>query len=92
MDLFALMMIRTNSYSPFAERRNIDTFFSKFYGRDSGLTIRASFDMLVNKNIRPHKVLNIIYAQMFTEERNTSEKEEETLDFCALSACLLAKN
>jgi len=47
--------------------------------------------MLANKNILPHKVLNIVYAQMFTEERNTSA-EEEDLDFCALSACLLAKS
>ncbi len=77
MDLFALMLIRTNSCSTFAERSNFDTIFSKFYGRDSGLGIRASFDMLANKNILPHKVLNIVYAQMFTEERNTSEEEED---------------
>jgi hypothetical protein len=77
MDLFALMIIRTNSCGTFAERSNFDTIFCKFYGRDSGLAIRASFDMLANKNILPHKVLNIVYAQMFTEERNTSEEEED---------------
>ncbi len=91
MDLFLLMIIRTNSCNTIAERSNFDQIFSRFYGRDSGLKKRTSFDILGSKNILPHKVLNIVYAQMFTEEKDAAEDEDD-LDFCALSACLLAKN
>jgi hypothetical protein len=91
MDLFSLMIIRTNSCNTIAEKSNFDQIFSRFYGRDSGLKIRTSFDILASKNILPQKVLDIVYAQMFTEDRNASEDNDD-LDFCALSACLLAKN
>jgi hypothetical protein len=85
------MIIRTNSCNIIAERSIFDQIFSKFYGRDSGLKIRTSFDILGSKSILPHKVLNIVNAQMFAEERDAAEDEDD-LDFCALSACLLAKN
>ena len=91
MDLFLLMIIRTNSCNTIAEKSNFDQIFSSFYGRDSGLKIRTSFDILASKNILPHKVLDIVYAQMFTVDRNASEDKDD-LDFCALSACLLAKD
>jgi hypothetical protein len=91
MDLFSLMIIRTNSCNTIAERSNLDQIFSRCYGRDSGLKIRTSFDILGSKNILPQNVLNIVYAQMFMEERDAAEDKDD-LDFCALSACLLAKN
>jgi hypothetical protein len=81
MDLFSLMIIRKNSCNTNAERSNFDHIFSIFYGRDSGLKIRTSYDILASKNILPHKVLNIVYAQMFTEERSASEDKDD-LDFC----------
>jgi hypothetical protein len=48
-------------------------------------------DILANKKVLTNKTINIIYAHVFRRERDAS-KEKDNLDFCALSACLLAKN
>jgi hypothetical protein len=65
-----------------------------YYGADSTLEIRATFDFLGNKNILPHTVLNILYAQMFGTELNEEEldDDDELYDLLSVAACVLAKN
>lgn len=80
------MIIRINSCSTFAHRINFGGFFRNYYGRESGLEMRPSFD--IKKHVPYY--LQGCFAQMCTEESNPSEVEDG-LDFCALSVYLQAK-
>ena len=82
MDLYALMVVRTNSCKTRLERFKFDDIFRNFYGKDSSLEIRITFDILGDKEILPISVLNILYAQMFTPQISEAEAEEEDTRFC----------
>ncbi len=53
------------------------------------MEIRATFDFLGDKNILPHTVLNILYAQMFESELNEDEldDDDELYDLLSVAAC-----
>lgn len=92
MDLYALMVVRTNSCKTRLERFKFDDIFRNFYGKDSSLEIRITFDILGDKEILPISVLNILYAQMFTPQISEAEAEEEDIyELCSVAACILAK-
>ena len=92
MDLYALMVVRTNSCKTRLERFKFDDIFRNFYGKDSSLEIRITFDILGDKEILPISVLNILYAQMFTPQISEAEAEEEDVsELCSVAACILAK-
>ena len=93
MDLYSLMVVRTNSCTTPVERYKFDNIFRKFYGKDSSLEIRITFDILGDKSILPISVLNILYAQMFTPQISEAEADEEDIyELCSVAACILAKN
>ncbi len=47
MDLYSLMVVRTNSCTTPVERYKFDNIFRKFYGKDSSLEIRITFDIVL---------------------------------------------
>jgi len=51
MDLYALMVVRANSCKTTVDRAKFDDVFRKFYGQDSSLEVRITFDILGNKSI-----------------------------------------
>ncbi len=53
----------------------------------------CNIDFLGNKNILPHTVLNILYAQMFETELNEKELDDydELYGLWSVVACVLAK-
>ncbi len=93
MDLHALMIVRSNTCISPTDRYKFDDIFRKYYGTDSTLEIRATFDFLGDKNILPHTVLNILYAQMFESELNEDklDDDDELYDLLSVAACVLAK-
>ncbi len=92
MDLYALMVVRTNSWTKSVERYKFHNIFRKFYGKDSSLEIRIIFDILGDKSILPISVLNILYAQIFTPQISEAEAEEESIfELCSIAACIRAE-
>jgi hypothetical protein len=93
MDLHALMIVQSNTCTSPTDRYKFDDVFRKYYGTYSTLEIRATFDFLGNKNILPHTVLNILYAQMFETELNEEDldDDDELCDLLSVAACVLAK-
>ena len=93
MDLYALMVVRANSCKTAVDRYNFDNIFRKFYGKDSSLEIRITFDILGDKSILPVNVLNILYGQMFTPQISEAESDEDDVyELCSVAACILANN
>jgi hypothetical protein len=92
MDLYALMVVRANSCKTAVDRLKFDVIFSEFYGQDSSLKVRITFDILSNKSILPVNVLSILYAQMFTPQVSEAESDEDDIhELCSVAACILAK-
>ena len=92
MDLYALMVVRANSYKTAVDRSKFDDIFWKFYGQDSSLKVRITFDILGDKSILPVNVLSILYAQMFTPQVSEAESDEDDIyKLCSVAACILAK-
>ncbi len=56
MDLYALMVIRSNICTTPSERYKFDDIFRKFYGNNSNLEIIITFDILGGKEILPNSV------------------------------------
>jgi hypothetical protein len=92
MDLYALMVVRANSCKTTVDWAKFDDIFRKFYGQDSSLEVRITFDILGNKSILPVNVLSILYAQIFTPQVSEAESDEDDIyDLCSVAACILAK-
>jgi hypothetical protein len=92
MDLYALMVVRANSCKTAVDRSKFDDIFWKFYGQDSSLKVRITFDILGNKSILTINVLSILYAQMFTPQVSEAESDEDDIyELCSVAACILAK-
>jgi hypothetical protein len=91
MDLYLLMVVRANSCKTAVDRSKFDDIFWKFYGQDSSLEVRITFNILGDKSILPVNVLSILYAQMFTPQVSEAESDEDDIyeDVLLLHAFLL---
>jgi hypothetical protein len=92
MDLYALMVVRTNSCTTPLERYKLDDIFRKFYREDSSLEISITFDILGDKAILPNSVFNMLYAKMFTRQTSEAEAEKEDVyELFSIAASIIAK-
>jgi hypothetical protein len=87
MDLYALMVVRGNSYKTTVDRARFDDIFRKFCGQDSSLEVRITFDVLGNKSILPVNVLSILLRCSPLK----SVKRDDIYDLYSVAACILAK-